>query len=41
LLALLDSAATDSVQLDGDPKIISAIVGLTDQPHPAFAIITP
>jgi len=29
------------VQFDGDPKIFAIITGLTDQPNPSFAIITP
>jgi alkyl sulfatase BDS1-like metallo-beta-lactamase superfamily hydrolase len=41
LLAMLGGAGTDGVHFDGDPKILAAITGLTDQPDPAFAIITP
>lgn len=41
LLAMLGSAGTDGIQFDGDPKIFAAIIGLTDQPDPAFAIVTP
>jgi hypothetical protein len=29
------------VRFDGDPKIFATIAGLTDQPDPAFAIVTP
>jgi alkyl sulfatase BDS1-like metallo-beta-lactamase superfamily hydrolase len=41
LLAMLGGAGTDGVQFDGDPKIFTTIAGLTDQPDPAFAIVTP
>ena len=41
LLALLGGAGTDGVRFDGDPKIFATIAGLTDQPDPAFAIVTP
>ncbi|HEX5295519.1 MAG TPA: alkyl sulfatase dimerization domain-containing protein, partial [Streptosporangiaceae bacterium] len=41
LLGMLGEADTDGVQFDGDPKIFTTIAGLTDQPDPAFAIVTP
>jgi alkyl sulfatase BDS1-like metallo-beta-lactamase superfamily hydrolase len=41
LLAMLGGAGTDGVQFDGDPKSFAAITGLTDQPDPAFPIVTP
>jgi len=41
LLAMLAGAATDGVQLDGDPKTFATIADLTDQPDPSFAIVTP
>jgi alkyl sulfatase BDS1-like metallo-beta-lactamase superfamily hydrolase len=41
LLGMLGGAGTDGVQFDGDPKIFATIAGLTDQPDPAFAIVTP
>jgi alkyl sulfatase BDS1-like metallo-beta-lactamase superfamily hydrolase len=41
LLALLGGAGTDGVQFDGDPKILATITGLSDQPDPAFPIVTP
>lgn len=41
LLAMLGGAGTDGVQFEGDPTTFSAIVALTDQPDPAFAIVTP
>jgi linear primary-alkylsulfatase len=41
LLAMLGGAGTDGVQFDGDPKVFATIAGLTDQPDPAFAIVTP
>jgi alkyl sulfatase BDS1-like metallo-beta-lactamase superfamily hydrolase len=41
LLALLGGAGTEGVRFDGDPKIFATIAGLTDQPDPAFAIVTP
>jgi len=41
LLAMLGGAGTDGVRFDGDPKIFATIAGLTDQPDPAFGIVTP
>ena len=41
LLALLSGAGTDGVNFDGDPNVLSTIVGLTDQPDQTFNIITP
>ncbi|HET9972737.1 MAG TPA: alkyl sulfatase dimerization domain-containing protein [Streptosporangiaceae bacterium] len=41
VLAMLGGAGTDGVQFDGDPKTFATIAALTDQPDPAFAIITP
>jgi alkyl sulfatase BDS1-like metallo-beta-lactamase superfamily hydrolase len=41
LLAMLGGAGTDGVQFDGDPKTFATIAGLTDQPDPKFAIVTP
>ena len=41
LLAILGGAGTDGVQFDGDPKTVTTIAALTDQPDPAFAIVTP
>jgi alkyl sulfatase BDS1-like metallo-beta-lactamase superfamily hydrolase len=41
LLGMLGGAGADGVQFDGDPKIFTTIAGLTDQPDPAFAIVTP
>jgi alkyl sulfatase BDS1-like metallo-beta-lactamase superfamily hydrolase len=41
LLAMLGGAGTDGVQLDGDPKTLATITALTDQPDPAFRIVTP
>jgi linear primary-alkylsulfatase len=41
LLAMLGGAGTNGVQLDGDPKTFATITGLTDQPDPSFAIVTP
>jgi alkyl sulfatase BDS1-like metallo-beta-lactamase superfamily hydrolase len=41
LLATLGGAGTDGVQFDGDPKVFATIAGLTDQPDPAFRIVTP
>jgi alkyl sulfatase BDS1-like metallo-beta-lactamase superfamily hydrolase len=41
LLGMLAGAATDSVQFDGDPKTFAKIAGLTDEPDPNFAIVTP
>ena len=38
---MLGGAGTGGVQFDGDPKIFAIITGLTDQPDPSFAIITP
>jgi alkyl sulfatase BDS1-like metallo-beta-lactamase superfamily hydrolase len=41
LLALLGGAGTDGIGVDGDPKVLATITSLSDQPDPAFAIITP
>jgi len=41
LLAMLGGAGTDGVQFDGDPKTVTTIAALTDQPDPPFAIVTP
>lgn len=41
LLGLLGGTATDGLTMDGDATTISRIVGLTDQPDPAFRIVTP
>jgi alkyl sulfatase BDS1-like metallo-beta-lactamase superfamily hydrolase len=41
LLALLGGAGNDGVQFEGDAKLLSTIVALTDQPDPGFAIVTP
>jgi len=41
LLAMLGGAGTDGVQFDGDPKAFTTIASLTDQPDPAFPIVTP
>ena len=41
LLAMLGGAGTDGVQFDGDPKTFTSIAALTDQPDPAFPIVTP
>jgi linear primary-alkylsulfatase len=38
---MLGGAGTDGVQFDGDPKTFATIAALTDQPDPAFAIVTP
>ncbi|PYE18580.1 alkyl sulfatase BDS1-like metallo-beta-lactamase superfamily hydrolase [Williamsia limnetica] len=41
LLGLLAGSGTDGIEMDGDPKTISTIVGLTGDPDPAFTIVTP
>jgi len=41
LLAMLGGAGTDGVRFDGDPKVFATIAGLTDEPDPTFAIVTP
>ncbi|HTP16302.1 MAG TPA: alkyl sulfatase dimerization domain-containing protein [Streptosporangiaceae bacterium] len=41
LLAMLGGAGSGGVQFDGDPKTFAIIAGLTDQPDPDFAIVTP
>jgi len=40
LLALV-GGSTDGIQLDGDASVLQTILGLTDQPDPNFAIVTP
>ena len=37
----LAARGTEGVQFDGDPKTFAAIAALTDQPDPAFPIVTP
>ena len=41
LLTVLGGAGTEGVRFDGDPKALATITALTEQPHPAFAIVTP
>jgi linear primary-alkylsulfatase len=41
LLAMLGGAGADGVRFDGDPKVFATIAGLTDEPDPTFAIVTP
>jgi alkyl sulfatase BDS1-like metallo-beta-lactamase superfamily hydrolase len=41
LLRMLAGADVDGVHFDGDPKTLEKIVGLTDEPDPHFAIVTP
>ncbi len=41
LLAMLAGAGPDGVQFEGDPKTFTMIAGFTDDPDPAFAIVTP
>jgi alkyl sulfatase BDS1-like metallo-beta-lactamase superfamily hydrolase len=41
LLALIGGAGTDGVQFDGEEKLLTTIVSLTDRPDPAFRIVTP
>ncbi|MFC5136714.1 alkyl/aryl-sulfatase [Actinomycetospora rhizophila] len=41
LLAVLAGRAPQDVQFDGDPETLATIAGLTDDPDPSFAIITP
>jgi alkyl sulfatase BDS1-like metallo-beta-lactamase superfamily hydrolase len=41
LLAMLGGAGADGVRFDGDPKVFATVTGLTDQPDPTFAIVTP
>ena len=37
----LGGAGTDGMQFDGDPRVLATITALTDQPDPAFPIVTP
>lgn len=41
LLLLLAGKGADGVIFDGDASVLRTIVSLTDQPDPAFAIVTP
>ncbi|MGK9273990.1 MBL fold metallo-hydrolase [Williamsia muralis] len=41
LLGLLAGAGTEGISMEGDAATIGTIVGLTDQPDPAFRIVTP
>jgi len=38
---MLGGAGTDGVRFDGEEKVLTTIISLTDQPDPAFAIVTP
>jgi alkyl sulfatase BDS1-like metallo-beta-lactamase superfamily hydrolase len=41
LLAMLAGAGADGVHLAGHRQVFDIIAGFTDQPDPAFAIVTP
>ena len=41
LLAMLAGGGSDGVQFVGHAKVFDIIAGFTDQPDPAFAIVTP
>ncbi|WP_328474823.1 MBL fold metallo-hydrolase [Actinoplanes sp. NBC_00393] len=41
LLGMLGGAGSSGVRFDGDPKVFTMIAGLTDEPDPRFAIVTP
>ncbi|MEW1565710.1 alkyl sulfatase dimerization domain-containing protein [Streptomyces sp. NPDC093509] len=41
LLALLAGKGLDGVQVEGDPQVLTALVGLLDTPDPDFPIVTP
>ncbi|CAM3221514.1 alkyl sulfatase BDS1-like metallo-beta-lactamase superfamily hydrolase [Williamsia muralis] len=41
LLGLVAGSGAEGITMDGDPATIGTIVGLTDQPDPAFRIVTP
>jgi alkyl sulfatase BDS1-like metallo-beta-lactamase superfamily hydrolase len=41
LLGLLASGTLDGIAAEGDPDVLRALLSLTDQPDPSFAIVTP
>ncbi len=41
LLGMLGGAGLDGVQHDGDPGVLQRLLGVLDEPDPAFAIVTP
>jgi alkyl sulfatase BDS1-like metallo-beta-lactamase superfamily hydrolase len=41
LLGLLASQSLDGVQFAGDPVVLKTLIGLTEEPDPEFAIVTP
>ncbi len=41
LLGLLAAQSLDGIQFAGDPVVLKTLFGLTDEPDPQFAIVTP
>jgi alkyl sulfatase BDS1-like metallo-beta-lactamase superfamily hydrolase len=41
LLGMVGGAGANGIQFEGDAKILDTILSLTDEPDPAFAIVTP
>ena len=41
LLGLLAGGVTDGVSIEGDASLLARLVGLTDEPNPDFAVVTP
>lgn len=41
LVGLIGDASTDGIHLDGDPAVLSTILGLTYSPDPNFHVVTP
>jgi alkyl sulfatase BDS1-like metallo-beta-lactamase superfamily hydrolase len=41
LLGLLASGSPDGIQVVGDPVVLKTLIGLTGEPDPEFAIVTP
>jgi hypothetical protein len=33
--------STDGLRVEGDPSVFTRLLSLTDEPDPAFAIVTP
>ena len=41
LLGLIGAGPTDALDVDGDAKVLTRILALTDAPDPNFAVVTP
>ena len=41
LLGAIARGSTDGLRVEGDPSVFTRLLSLTDEPDPAFAIVTP